>query len=419
MKIAYLDTFAGIAGDMVLGAFVSAGLDADKLMNEIARLGLGDVEIKTSKVVRSGITAVKVDVMVGGEIEKVNDLGEDIHNHEHVHSHHQHSEKAHHDHSHGRSYVEIKNMIGSSSLSAGVKEKSVNIFHRIAEAEAKIHDTTVEKIHFHEVGAVDSIVDIVGTALCLELSGIEAVYTSPIRLGSNGYVEAQHGVLPIPAPATLEILKGYPVVFNDVPHELTTPTGAAVVAALSRGVLRDTTIDVRKVGYGAGTKELGRLPNLLRIVIGEIGSVSEEDHVLLVETNMDDINPQLIPHLIEELLAAGATDAFVTPVLMKKGRPGFVLSVLMSESRLEELSSVIFAESTTLGLRIQTIRRSKVHREIKTAQTSFGEVKVKESSVDGRMRVSVEFEECKRIAAEKGLPLKDVMLRINAELNKG
>lgn len=419
MKIAYLDTFAGIAGDMVLGAFVSAGVDVKKLRTEIAKLGLGDIEIKTNKVVRSGITAVKVDVVVAGEMEKVNDLGEDIHHHDHGHSHDHHHANAHHEHSQGRSYVEIKNLVESSSLSAGVKEKSVNIFRRIAEAEAKIHDTTVEKIHFHEVGAVDSIVDIVGTALCLDLSDIEAVYTSPIRLGSNGYVEAQHGVLPIPAPATLEILKGYPVVFNDVPHELTTPTGAAIVAALSGGVLRDRAIDVLNVGYGAGTKELGKLPNLLRVVIGEIGSDTEEDHVLLVETNMDDINPQLIPPLIEKVLAAGATDAFITPVLMKKGRPGFVLSVLMSESLLEKISSVIFAESTTLGLRIQTIRRSKVHREVRTAMTSFGEVKVKESSVDGRKRVSVEFEECRRIAEEKVLPLKEVMQRINAELNEG
>lgn len=418
MKIAYLDTFAGIAGDMVLGAFVSAGLDVDKLRTEISKLSLGDVKIKTNKVVRSGITAVKVDVIVAGEIEKVNDLGEDIHHHDHGHSHGHDHEKAHHDHGHGRSYIEIKHLIESSSLSVGVKGKSADIFRRIAEAEAKIHDTSVEKIHFHEVGAVDSIVDIVGTAVCLDLSGIEAVYTSPVRLGSNGYVEAQHGVLPIPAPATLEILKGYPVVFNDVPHELTTPTGAAIVAALSKGVLKDTAIDVERIGYGAGTKEFGKLPNLLRVVIGEMGSITEEDHVLLVETNMDDINPQLIPHLIEKVLAGGATDAFVTPVLMKKGRPGFVLSVLMSESLFEKVSSVIFAESTTLGLRVQTIRRAKVHREMRTANTSFGEVKVKESSVDGRKRVSAEFEECKRIAEERGLPLKDVMQRINAELNR-
>lgn len=419
MRIAYLDTFAGIAGDMVLGAFVSAGLEADKLRSEIAKLGLGDVQLKLGKVVRSGITAVKVDVVVSGEMEQVDDLGRDIHHHEdHGHGHEHHHEKPHHGNEHGRSYLEIKHLVESSPLSEQVKERSLGIFKRIAEAESKIHDTTVEKIHFHEVGAVDSIVDIVGSAICLELLGIEAIYTSPVRLGSNGYVEAQHGILPIPAPATLEILKGYPTVFSDVPHELTTPTGAAIVAALSKGILRDVPLEVESVGYGAGSKELGKLPNLLRVVIGEIGSPTEEDHVLLVETNMDDINPQLIPHLIEKLLESGATDAYVTSVLMKKGRPGFVLTVLMSEPLLDKLSSVIFSQSTTLGLRIQTIRRSKLHRELKTAMTSFGEVGVKESSLDGRKRVTAEFEECKRIAEERRLPLAEVMQRLNAELNK-
>lgn len=414
MRIAYLDTFAGIAGDMVLGAFVSAGVDANLIKSEIDKLGIGNVELSLKKVVRSGITATKVDVVVAGEVERVDDLGSDIHHHEkeHTHSH------EHHDSEHGRSYLEIRHLIDSSPLSDRVKRNSLEIFRRIAEAEAKIHDTTVDKIHFHEVGAVDSIVDIVGTAICLELSGIEAVYTSPVRLGSSGYVEAKHGVLPVPAPATLEILKGYPTVFNDLPHELTTPTGAAIVAALSKGVLNDSPIEIEKIGYGAGSRDLGRLPNLLRVVIGEVGSATEEDHVVLVETNMDDINPQLIPHILEKVIAAGATDAFVTPILMKKGRPGFLLTVLMSEVLLEKISSVIFAQSTTLGLRIQTIRRSKVHREIKTIRTSFGNVDVKESAVDGRIRISVEFEECRRIAEEIGLPLGEVMQRINAELNR-
>ncbi len=414
MRIAYLDTFAGIAGDMVLGAFVSAGVDANLIKSEIDKLGIGNVELSLKKVVRSGITATKVDVVVAGEVESVNDLGSTIHHHDKEHTH----DHGHHDGENGRSYLEIKHLIDSSGLSDLVKRNSLEIFRRIAEAEAKIHDTSVEKIHFHEVGAVDSIVDIVGTAICLELSGIEAVYTSPIRLGSNGYVEAKHGVLPVPAPATLEILKGYPTVFNDLPHELTTPTGAAIVAALSKGVINDSPIEIEKIGYGAGSRDLGRLPNLLRVVIGEVGSTTEEDHVVLVETNMDDINPQLVPHILEKVMAAGATDAFVTPILMKKGRPGFLLTVLMSEALLKKISNVIFAQSTTLGLRIQTIRRSKIHREVKTVHTSFGDVNVKQSTVDGRNRTSVEFEECRRIAEEKGLPLGEVMQRLNAELNR-
>lgn len=414
MRIAYLDMFAGIAGDMVLGAFVSAGLDPNGIKSEIDKLGLGNIELRVRKIVRSGITAMKVDVVVAGEIEKVEDLGADIHHHRHKHSH----DDSHHADEHGRSYLEIKHLLESSPLSERVKRDSLEVFRRLAEAEARIHDTTVEKIHFHEVGAADSIVDIVGTAVCMELFGIEAVYTSPIRVGSGGYIEAKHGVLPVPAPAALEILTGYPVIFNDIPHELTTPTGAAIVAALSKGVLNDREMEIGMIGYGAGSREMERLPNLLRVVIGEIGSVTDEDHVVVVETNMDDINPQLIPHIIEKVISAGATDAYVTAVMMKKGRPGFLLTVLMSETIMEKVSNEIFAQSTTLGLRIQYVRRSKLRRDSKTIRTSFGDVKVKVSSVDGKMRVAPEFEECKRIAGEKGMPLVEIMQRLNAELNR-
>ncbi len=417
MRIAYFDTFAGIAGDMVLGAFIDSGVDPRDLTNELSKLNLGNVELKLEKMVRSGITATKVDVIVGGESEKVEDLGTSVHRHEHKgHSsgEHEHS----HDHDHGRSYLEIRHLIESSGVSEPVKRNSLEIFRRIGEAEAKIHDTSIDKIHFHEVGAVDSIVDIVGTSICLELSGIESVFTSPVRLGSNGYFEAKHGVLPVPGPAALEILKGYPVVFNDLPYELTTPTGAAIVASLSKGLLKDRPVEIQKIGYGAGSRDLGRLPNLLRLVVGEIKSDLEEDHVILVETNMDDINPQLIPHIIEKLLAAGATDAFVMPLLMKKGRPGFLLSVLTSETLLNSIALEIFSQTTTLGLRMQHIRRMKVHREIRKVETSFGEVTVKESQVNGTTRIMAEFEECKRIAESKSIPLIEVMHRLNSELNR-
>lgn len=413
MRIAYFDTFAGIAGDMVLGAFVSTGVDPKQLMSELSKLNLGNVELRAENIVRSGITATKVSVIVSGEVEEVTDLGPNVHKHSHTHSKpHQES------HSHGRSYLEIKYLIENSSLSDFVKSKSLAVFQKLAEAESKIHDTTPDKIHFHEVGAVDSIVDIVGSAICLESAGIESVFTSPIRLGSGGYIEAQHGVLPVPAPASVEILKGYPVVFSDIPHEMTTPTGAAIVSALSKGVLKDKPIEVEKIGYGAGTKDFGRLPNLLRLVIGELKSDREEDHSVLVETNMDDINPQLIPFVIEKVLSLGATDAFVTPLIMKKGRPGFMLSVLMSESMIDTISSEIFSQTTTLGLRIQNIRRIKVHREQRVANTSFGEVQVKESDINGKKRVYAEYEECRRISESKDIPLAEVMQRLNAELNR-
>lgn len=416
MKIAYFDTFAGIAGDMVLGAFIDSGVDPGALTSELSKLKLGNVELRLNKVVRSGITATKVDVVVAGEMEKVEDLGSNVHKHS-GHEYQEHSHGDTHHHGHGRSYLEIKYLLERSDLSEAVKRHSLEIFKRIGEAEAKIHDTTVEEIHFHEVGAVDSIVDIAGTAVCLELSGVEAVYTSPVRLGSDGFFEAQHGVLPVPGPAALEILKGYPVVFNDIPYELTTPTGAAIVAALSKGLLNDRPVEIKETGYGAGSRDLGRLPNLLRIVVGDITSDLEEDHVVLVETNMDDINPQLVPHVIERILAAGATDAFVVPLLMKKGRPGFLLSVLTSETLLNTIALEIFSQTTTLGLRIQHVRRMKVQRELKRVKTSFGEVNVKESHINGGKRIMAEFEECKRIAESRSLPLIEVMQRLNSELN--
>ena len=418
MRIAYFDTFAGIAGDMLLGAFVSAGLDINQLRARIAKLNLGIVELTSETVARSGITASKVNVIVGGKVETVVDLGSNVRDHAHTHGeHHDHHGTSTHERQ-GRSYLEIKHLIEVSTLSDFVKSKSLAIFLKLAEAEANIHDSTVDKIHFHEVGAVDSIVDIVGSAICLEIMGIESVFTSPIRLGSGGYIEAQHGVLPVPAPAAVEILKGYPVLFNDIPYELTTPTGAAIVSALSKGTLKDKPIEIERIGYGSGTRDLGRLPNLLRVVIGELKSEVEEDHNILVETNMDDINPQLIPFVIEKVLALGATDAFVTQVIMKKGRPGFMLSVLLSEPLLDKISSEIFSQTTTLGLRIQNIRRIKLHRQSKVATTSFGEVQVKETEVDGRKRLLVEFEECKRISESKSIPLADVMRKINAELNR-
>ncbi len=413
MRIAYFDTFAGIAGDMVLGAFVSSGVDPVKLEAELSRLGQTNFHLKISRVSRNGINASKVDVVVGDQIETVDDLGADI-----GRSGGGHHEKEHHPHHHGKSYVEIRQLLETSELSESVKSRSTEIFRRIAEAEAKIHNTTVDKIHFHEVGAIDSIVDIVGSAICLELAKVEGVFTSPIRLGSGGYFEAQHGVLPVPGPAALEILKGYPVVFNDIPYELTTPTGAAIVAGLSKGVLRDKQIEIESVGYGAGTRELERLPNLLRVVIGNIDSQTEEDRVVQVETNMDDINPQLIPNVIERLLAIGATDAFVAPVIMKKGRPGFVLSVLTPETLLDKISTEILSQTTTLGMRVSYNRRIKVKRELKTVKTTFGDVKVKESNIDGKLRVAAEYDECKRIGDALSLPVIEVMQKLNAELNK-
>ena len=259
--------------------------------------------------------------------------------------------------------------------------------------------------------------DIVGTAICLELAGIERVYSSPVRLGSGGIITTQHGVMPTPAPATLEILKDYPTVLTTIPHELTTPTGAAIIKALSYGVLDDELISVRSVGYGAGTKEFAEIPNFLRVVIGDLQADLEQEDVTVVETNIDDMNPQLYPYLIEQLLAAGAHDAYLVPIIMKKGRPGILLSVMVHTSKLDAAIQCIYRETSTIGLRIQHIGRRKLPRRHLEVHTSFGTVKAKAVIRDGREVVTPEFEECKRIAQENGMPVLEVMRVLEREVS--
>lgn len=385
MKIAYLDTFAGIAGDMTMAAFVSAGLPIDELSTELRKLSLTGFELIGTHVMRNSISAVHIDVAIS-------------------HTPHYH-----------RHLKDINNIIGASNLSQRVKEVSQSIFHVIGEAEAKIHNTTLEKIHFHEVGAMDSIVDIVGVAICLEKFGIERVYTSPVRLGSGGLITTQHGVMPTPAPATIEILKNYPTVLTSIPEELTTPTGAGIVKALSSGVLDEETIRIHSIGYGAGTKEFAQVPNLLRVVIGELDTQFEQEQIVVVETNIDDMNPQVYPYLIEKLLAAGAHDAYLIPIIMKKGRPGILLSVMVPKSKLEDISQIIYTQTSTIGLRIQDVGRRKLPRREIEIQTQFGTVKAKAVMRDGKEMVVPEFEECKRIADENGMSVLEVQQALTRE----
>ncbi len=388
MTIAYLDTVAGIAGDMTLAAFVSAGLSIDELQSELKKLPLEGFELIGKHVVRSAITAVHVDVVIS-------------------HTPHYH-----------RHLQDIYALIDSSALSQRVKDVSKSIFRVIGEAEAKIHNTTLEKIHFHEVGALDSIVDIVGVAICLEKCGVERVYTSPVRLGSGGLIHTQHGTMPTPAPATVEILKGYPTVLTDIPEELTTPTGAAIVKALSAGVLSDETIRVHAIGYGAGTKEFTRIPNLLRVMIGEMTAQTAQEQIVTVETNIDDMNPQVYPYLIEKLLAAGAHDAYVIPIIMKKGRPGILLSVMVEKSKLDAVAQIIYTQTPTLGLRVQEIGRRKLPRREVQVQTQFGSVRAKAILRDGKEVLVPEFEECRRIAEALGRPVLEIQQRLTNELEQ-
>jgi len=358
----------------------------DTLTAELHKLSIGGFRLEQSRVLRSAIDAVHIDVVIT----------EEPHYHRHL--------------------KDILGIIEASTLAAGVKARAAAIFRVIAEAEAKVHGSTIEKIHFHEVGALDSIVDIVGTAICLESLGIDTVYSSPVKLGAGGIITTQHGAMPTPAPATIEILKDYPVVFTSLPHELTTPTGAAIIRALSQGVLGDGVLRIHSVGYGAGTKEFEGIPNLLRIIIGERDPLLEQDEVISIDTTIDDLNPQLYPYIIERLLSVGALDAYLTPIIMKKGRPGLMLSVLSTRSTLEAVTGCIFRETSTIGLRINDIGRIKLPRRLLEVQTSFGTIKAKAITRDGTETVVPEFEECRRIALERKMPVSEVMRKIRREL---
>jgi uncharacterized protein (TIGR00299 family) protein len=374
MRILYFDCFSGISGDMTLAALLDLGLPQKKLREELAKLGLGNYSLEIFKGNRGGIAALGLDVKVGPEEE-----------------HHRH-------------FADIRKLIESSSLAQEVKGMSVAIFQRLAEAEAKIHRQKVEEVHFHEVGALDSIVDIVGTAIGIGHFAPEQIVSSDLPMG-KGFVQCQHGRLPLPAPATLEILKGYPIRNADVEGELVTPTGAAIVAALSSGVNSWTSMKIGQIGYGMGKKEFPDRPNLLRLILGETIEAYPADRVAVLEANIDDMNPEFYDFLMERLFQGGALDVSLSPLLMKKNRPGTLLRVISEEKDADGLSEVILRESTTLGVRSYVVARKKLHREIREVETKYGKVRVK---IAGELRFQPEYEDCRRIALEKGVPIQEV-----------
>lgn len=398
MTTALFDIFTGISGDMTIGALLDAGADFDYLKKEIGKLKLAGFELKLSHVKRSGINAVKFDVEIKERPE-----------------HHTHLK-------------DILELLDNSLLSVYVKSNSRNIFETIGRAEANIHDVPVEKIHFHEVGAIDSIVDIVGVCVCMENLGIEEIYTTPLKLG-KGLINTQHGVMPNPAPATLEILKDYPVEFTNIDFELTTPTGAAIVKALSKGVYdrgQLGEVNIVKIGFGSGTFDIKESPNLLRVILCENLQLRDTEKLVQIETNIDDMSPQIYPYVMEKLFEAGALDVYYHNIIMKKGRPGVLLSVLIGESLLTKAIDIIYSETTTLGVRVKHIGRHKLQRQIEEVDTSFGKVKVKivgKNSIPevrseaSEVRMVPEFEECKRLAKETGKPLNHVYNQLMRELN--
>jgi pyridinium-3,5-bisthiocarboxylic acid mononucleotide nickel chelatase len=374
MKILYFDCFSGISGDMTLAALIDLGLPQDKLKKELEKLGVGNYSLEVHQGSRSGIAAVGLEVRVGPHEE------------------------------HNRHLSDIRKMIQTSSLEQGVKDLGLAIFQRLAEAEARVHRIEVEKVHFHEVGAVDSIVDIVGTAIGINHFKPELIFSSELPMG-RGFVQCQHGRLPLPAPATLEILRGYPVKSVDVEGELVTPTGAAIVTTLSSKAVSFPSMTVQGIGYGMGRKEFPDRPNLLRLALGEAAGNYLADRVAVLESNIDDMNPEFYDYLMERLFQAGALDVSLSPVMMKKNRPGTLLRVLAEEKDAEKLSELILRESTTLGVRNYLVGRKKLPREVREVETRFGKVRVK---VSGDFRFQPEYDDCRRIAMEKRVPIQEV-----------
>jgi len=383
VTVAYFDCFAGISGNMVLGAFINLGLDIEEFKEAMSLLPIEGYIIEHQEVKKQGIAATHVDIQVTQEQP-------------HRHLYH------------------IEEIIMASQLPREVQELALKIFTRLAEAEAKVHNTTIERIHFHEVGAVDAIIDIVGAAWGIHKLGITKVYASPLHVG-KGVVKCAHGLMPIPAPATAELLKGAPTYSGEIQGELVTPTGAAIITTLTQEFGEQPLLKVKHIGYGAGTWDLA-IPNLLRISLGEEASQTEQkDKALVIEANIDDMNPEFYDYLLDKLLSQGAVDVFYTPIQMKKNRPAVLLTVICEENQ-EEIIQTLFLETTTLGIRAYEVDRRKQDKEFVYVSTPWGEVKVKLGKEEGRvLNIKPEYEECKVIAQKTGLPLKEVWQRVLVE----
>ena len=402
-RIVWIEAPAGIAGDMCLGALVDAGLPLSVLEEVVQGLGLDDVQVRARPVLRGAIAATKVDVCRGGvPIDGQDDV--------HVHAH---GGDDPHAHGHGRTLAQVCERIGRlGPLDAPPLSQAVAAFQALAEAEAQVHGTTPEAVHFHEVGAADALVDIVGTCVGLHHLGIEAVYASELPWGS-GTVETAHGTLPIPAPATVRLLTGWPTMRSEETYEQVTPTGAALVRALARGPTFPDGMRVSRVGHGAGGFDGGRLPNVVRMSLGTVESGADEtqdlEEVVLLETNVDDVSGQVVAHALACALEAGAHDAWWTAIHMKKGRPGVQLSVLCAPSDVARLEALLYRETATLGIRRRPHVRSTVPRSFETVTTAFGPVRMKVRGAGAEKTAVPEYEDCRRLAAEARVALRAVM----------
>jgi uncharacterized protein (TIGR00299 family) protein len=382
MNIAYIDCFSGISGDMFLGALVDCGLPRKLLKQELAGLSLGPYTIRFSSEQRMHIGGCRIHIRADTK------------------------------HHHHRNLTAIKRIITQSPLNQTVKQLSISVFERLARVESKIHRTRVSDIHFHEVGALDSIIDIVGTAIGIDYFKLDRIYASPLPLGS-GFTTSEHGVIPLPAPATLALLKGVPVFGTPLRAELVTPTGAALLTSLTKHYGPMPPMKIARVGYGVGSRTLQDRPNTLRIAVGEHSTEQEADQVLILETHIDDMNPEMYDYLMERLVKQGALDVSFSPLQMKKNRPGVLLKVVCAPEQKDACTTIIFQESTTSGIRFYQADRIKLIRKTKVITTPYGRLSVKVfNSPGGGYFASPEYDQCKKIAQKHGIPLKKVYLEL-------
>jgi uncharacterized protein (TIGR00299 family) protein len=424
MRIAYLECFSGMSGDMFLGALVDAGVAAAVLEDTVAALGVG-ARLEISRVVRGGVSATKVDVYVNGEKDLPREAYWERQSREHEHSHTDHGQSHSHPDEgsragapaldeHGRGLTEIREIISAASISESAKKTAIAVFEVLGRAEAKIHNTSVESVHFHEVGAVDAMVDIVCAAVGAEALGVDEIICSPLNVG-GGTVMCAHGAFPIPAPATMELLKGAPVYSSGLQAELVTPTGAAIVKTLASRFAGFPEMKIEKSGYGAGSRDFPGHPNVVRLTIGEaawsaLAAKTASEMIGVLEANLDDLNPQVFGYVMDRLFEEGALDAFAMPVQMKKNRPGTLLTVLCKPEDASRLTQLIFSETTTLGVRRRDEMRQTLARRWENVRTTWGDVRIKIASMNGTVtNYAPEYEDCRRIAAEHHVPLKTVI----------
>jgi uncharacterized protein (TIGR00299 family) protein len=437
MKILYYDCFCGISGDMNLAALIDLGVPKEYLLEELTKLNLNsEFKINIEKSAKLGITGTRVDVLLNNNTQMPEEaLSNNKHDHTHVHDHfntnehshtyepghihtHEHDESNHHhndshsEHSHNhehhhRNLKDIEDIINSSDLSDKVKKLSLDMFIKVAEAEAKVHGKEIYEVHFHEVGAIDSIVDIVGAAICIDYLNVDKIIASPIQVG-GGFVKCAHGLMPVPAPATTEILKNIPINTGIVQFETTTPTGAAIIAANVKEFTSKMNFSINNVAYGIGHKDL-EIPNVLRVYLGETESLEQIEEQYILETNIDDMNPELYGYVEEKLFDAGALDVYKSSIFMKKGRPGIKLSVLINEKIEKDILDIIFEETTSIGVRKYKVEKIMLNREFSKVETEYGDITIKKSYYNGNLvKYKPEYEECRTIAKEQNISIDKI-----------